>query len=490
MLELRTDYLENLTPETAAQLIRYSKNLPDALPVITTCRDKSQGGAIDYPLDLRIRTLTAAVKAGSNLIDLEYQNLKQPGVKQKIKTALAEKSFTRLILSAHNFHSKFGDIKELCEQILAGQPDAIPKLVYKANCIDDCFEAFDLLHNTDSDLITFCMGELGMTSRIIAKKLDSFVTFASLDEDSATAPGQITIEKFKDLYHYDSITPDTRMYGLVGSPVAHSAGPTIHNASFAAANLDKLYLPLNVLPGEENFQSFMQNVISRPWLGFHVFSVTLPHKQNALQYTRQNDGCIEPLTEKIGAANTLIIDTDRKLSAYNTDYAGAMQAIIAGIGSSEKLKNMTAAIIGAGGAARAVIAGLDNAGAKITIYNRTVEKAENLAREFNCDYAGLDQLKNLNAHLVVNCTSLGMSPNVNASPIPPEYLNKNMAVFDAIYNPPETMLLKNAKKIGAKTISGLDMFVNQAAEQFKLFTGQKPDKKLMRKKICECFFPE
>jgi shikimate dehydrogenase len=163
-----------------------------------------------------------------------------------------------------------------------------------------------------------------------------------------------------------------------------------------------------------------------------------------------------------------------------------MDAITSTLGSKANLKNLPVAVIGAGGVAKAIVAGLSDAGAKITIYNRTVERGEKLAAEFNCDFGGLDDLQNLDAKLLINCTSIGMYPDTDQSPVPKEYVKKGMAVFDTVYNPAETLLLKEAKQAGAKTIDGLSMFINQAAAQFKLFTGKNADSKIMRKTISNC----
>jgi 3-dehydroquinate dehydratase/shikimate dehydrogenase len=145
------------------------------------------------------------------------------------------------------------------------------------------------------------------------------------------------------------------------------------------------------------------------------------------------------------------------------------------------LKGVKAAVIGAGGAARAIVAGLVDAGAEVVIYNRTVEKAKRLAEEFGCGFKGLGDLKNLDAEIVINCTSIGMSPKVDESPLPAESLNRNMVVFDTVYNPAETKLLKLAKRAGAKTIDGVEMFVRQAAGQFELFSGRAAKIELIRK---------
>jgi len=190
------------------------------------------------------------------------------------------------------------------------------------------------------------------------------------------------------------------------------------------------------------------------------------------------------LAERIGASNTLLANADGALSAYNTDYTGAMEAIKSKLYAAE-LKDLPVAIVGAGGAARAIVAGLRDAGAKITIYNRTIEKGKALAREFNCDFAPLTDLQNADAKLLVNCTSVGTYPDTDATPVPKKCLKKGMAVFDVVYNPRETLLLKHAKEKKLKRIDGLSMFVNQAAAQFKLFTGKKTDTKLMRKTISD-----
>jgi 3-dehydroquinate dehydratase/shikimate dehydrogenase len=488
MLELRIDYIEGLCVDLVNKLVGNLKNTKGKqLPVIVTCRDKRQGGVIDYSVRLRLEVLIAALKAGADFIDLEYDNFLTTEHQEKIRRALSQSSKGRLILSVHNFETKFADINKLFRSISTICPGTIPKLVYTANHINDCFEAFDLLHRTSGDRIVFCMGQAGLISRILANKLGSFVTFASIDADSATAPGQLNISELRDSYRFDNIQADTELFGVIADPVGHSLSPAIHNACFAEMKMNRLYLPLWVQGQKQEFGTFMNNVLLRKWLSFRGFSVTIPHKRNALDYAGTNQGFIEPLAEKIGAVNTLIIRSDGKVKAYNTDYTAALEAIMSGMKINKtKLKDLPVAVVGAGGVARAIVAGLSDTGAKIKIYNRTIEKAEKLAAEFNCEFAPLDELENLNAKLLVNCTSIGMHPDVEATPVPKEYLNKSMAVFDTVYNPAETLLLKDAKKKKAKRIDGVSMFVNQAMAQFKLFTGTDGNPDLMRETICNC----
>lgn len=487
IIELRVDYLENLTAELVEQFIAETrKNDEKPIPVIVTCRDKREGGVVDYPRAFRIDILIGAVKAGAEFIDVEYENFRSADIRERIQQTLSQNSKTRLILSAHNFENKFKNILKLYHEITNLCAEAIPKLVYTANHINDCFEVFDLLNQAESECIALCMGEAGLISRILAKKLGGFLTFASIDENKATAPGQLTVEQFRNLYRCDEINADTELFGVIADPVGHSLSPAIHNACFAEKSMDRLYLPLLIKGGSLEFDTFIINARLRPWLHFHGFSVTIPHKHSALKYVETNQGFIEPLAKKIGAANTLLIGPNEKLAAYNTDYAGALDAITAGMGITRAgLKALPVAVVGAGGVSRAIVAGLSDAGAEVTIYNRTVEKAEKLAKEFDCAFGPLEDVRHMDARLVVNCTSIGMHPRVDATPVPKDAINGDMTVFDTVYNPAQTLLLKDAQAKDAKTIDGITMFVNQAMAQFKLFTETNGNSDLMRKTVLD-----
>jgi 3-dehydroquinate dehydratase/shikimate dehydrogenase len=487
MLELRTDYLNELNTDALKSLLARAK--ATKLPVIVTCRDKAQGGVGDWPLKLRTQILVEAIKAGADFVDCEYDNFLAPDTQAKLKEALSQHNQARLILSAHNFTGPFDDLESLYEDMLAACPQAIPKLVYTAGHINDCFEAFDLLHKKTGEVIVLCMGQAGLISRILAKKLGGFLTFASVDHKSATAPGQITIEQSKNLYRWDSIDADTELFGVIGSPVAHSLSPAIFNACFSERGVSGLYLPLLVEGQKSGFNDFLGNIMTRSWLGFGGFSVTIPHKAHALDYVNTAGEFVEPLAEDIGAVNTLKIGIGPRVSGYNTDYAGAMDALCAAMNiGKHDLHSVKVAVVGAGGAARAVVAGLADVGAKVTIYNRTVAKAQALSEEFKCRYAPLDALGRMDAQVVINCTSIGMYPDVDKAPVPPDCLKADMTVFDTVYNPAETLLLKQASGAGAKTVSGVEMFIRQAMAQYKLFVGAEtgePPEKTMRKTVLD-----
>ena len=478
-IEIRTDALTSPTAESTRKLVEMTKK--KHLPVIVTCRDKAEGGVAEIDFSVRLSILRQAVMAGADFVDVEFENFKHPDVQSVLRAVLEQYPATQLILSKHNFKGPFDDLNIIYESILAVYPEAIPKIVYQARHINDCFAAFDLLHEADCPAIVFAMGPAGQISRILAKKFGAFLTFACLDADSQTAPGQVSVDQMKQLFRWDALNADTEVFGLIGNPVGHSAGPALYNACFANDKVNAVYLPFLVEGDKAEFDTFLKHVADRSKMGFGGFSVTLPHKTHALDYANQHGDYVDNLAEAIGAVNTLKVGFNGILSAYNTDYAGAMDALTAAMGiDRHDLHTAKVAVLGAGGVARAVVAGLTDVGARVTIYNRTASKARSLAREFNAKAAGVDELSEMDASVVVNCTSLGMHPHVETSPLPVDVLTDSMTVFDTVYNPVETLLLRQAKAAGARGVNGAEMFIHQAMAQYRIYVGQEPDEALMR----------
>jgi 3-dehydroquinate dehydratase/shikimate dehydrogenase len=258
--------------------------------------------------------------------------------------------------------------------------------------------------------------------------------------------------------------------------------PAIHNAAFAAEDLDAVYVPLLVQPGEDNFRRFMDALVARPWLHWRGLSITIPHKANALAYVGPKN--CQKLAQKIGAVNTVLFGPWKRLRGDNTDCIAALDALCHAMGiRREGLAGKTVAVLGAGGAARAIVAGLREYQAEVTVYNRTIGRAEELAKAFSCRAAGLDEVAATSAEILINCTSVGMHPHVDACPlaaIPPSV----KVVFDTIYNPARTALLALAEKT-CLTVSGVEMFINQAAAQFKLWTGRAAPADVMRRVVLE-----
>lgn len=482
-IEIRCDSLASPQPDAILKLIHTVQK--SKLLVIVTCRDVSEGGVNEIDFSTRLGILKTAVEAGVNFIDIEYELFRHPDVHSVLKAAL-EQSESKLILSCHKFDGPFDDLNILYESILDLYSDAIPKIVYKAGHINDCFAAFDLLAAADRPLIAFCMGRDGAISRILAKKFGSLLSFASLDDDAQTAPGQLTVSMMKQVYRWDGIGKDTEIFGVIGNPVAHSLSPAMFNQCFESQKIDAVFLHFLVQGGEAEFDEFLDAVSERYRVGFGGFSVTMPHKSNALHYANRHSDDVDNLAEAIGSVNTLKIGFNGLLSAYNTDYEGAMDALANVFGGDRhSLHDKKVAVVGAGGVSRAVVAGLVDVGARVRVYNRTLSKAESLAKEFRCKFAGIDELTEHTVDIVVNCTSLGMHPDVDSCPLPEGYLTGAMTVFDTVYNPLETKLLKMAGQAGAATVNGADMFIRQAMAQYKIYIGEEPDEDLMRTVVYE-----
>jgi shikimate dehydrogenase len=259
------------------------------------------------------------------------------------------------------------------------------------------------------------------------------------------------------------LNSQTKLYAVIGDPVGHSLSPHIHNAAFKKIGFNACYLAFNV-------KDVSAAIAGMKSLNIGGFSVTIPHKVEVMKYLDE----IDPLAEKIGAVNT-IVNRDGRLTGYNTDTTGAIKAIE----EKTEIKNKNITILGAGGTARAIAFGITDKDGKLTILNRTVEKAEKLSKQIGCDFGPLTDYNRIKTDILINTTSVGMIPDIDASPIDTN-LVKNMVVFDAIYNPEKTKLLQAAEKNGCAIISGKEMFINQAAEQFRLFTGKEIDINIFR----------
>jgi shikimate dehydrogenase len=262
---------------------------------------------------------------------------------------------------------------------------------------------------------------------------------------------------------HSTITATTGLCAIIGNPIEHSLSPLIHNAAFEHLKLNYVFLAFKV----EHLKEAVKGIRR---LNLKGVSVTIPHKVEVMNYLDD----IEEVAQKIGAVNT-ILNQGGKLRGYNTDCSGAIRAL------EEKMElgDKKVMVLGAGGAARAIALGLKEKGADITILNRTVKKAEMLASELNCQYGGLDLVESFKPDVLINTTALGMYPRVDDMPVKKEFL-KDMLVFDIVYNPLKTRLIKEAEQNGCDTILGLEMFVNQAALQFELWTGKEAPLKLMR----------
>ncbi len=484
MVELRIDRF-NDADEVRSLVSKVS------VPCVITCRPFWEGGRSDLAEKYRI----AAIQGLASTISAAYIDIELKALVRFEAHDQPNHRNSSLIVSSHDFESRPERLYNILAELNASPAD-VAKIVWTARTIRDNLEAFELLQNRQKPTIALCMGEAGLISRVLAKKFGAFLTFAALDADSGTAPGQISIRDMKQLYRWDSLNPKTKVYGVVASPVAHSMSPAVHNAAFDETNHDGVYLPLLVNPGYESFKAFMESFVNFEGLDLSGLSVTLPHKENALRYLKEKGSEVEPLAERIGAVNTIVINRDLKseitnLKGLNTDYAAILDSITAKLRIERKdLANYRVAVIGAGGTGRTAVAALAHYGATVVVYNRTKDRADALAAEFNGQTgkvvaAAMEKLCDSCCQVYVNTTSVGMHPNIDASPFGDSFpkLGPDTVVFDTVYNPPRTKLLQQAEAAGAKTIGGIEMFVRQAAAQFVAWTGLPAPTETMRRVV-------
>ena len=453
---------------------------------ILTLRPTWEGGEADIPESERLNLLRDASFSGTSFVDVELKSL-------QADPSLREDIGSQLIASSHDFKGRPDRLTNLFND-LNDAPGDIAKIVWLARSIRDNIEAFELLQHRQKPTIALCMGEAGLMSRVLAKKFGAFLTFASLRDESATAPGQVTIADMKRLYRWDALNAKTKVYGVVGSPIMHSMSPAIHNAAFEQVGHDGVYLPMLVQAGYESFKAFMESFLEFAPLDLSGLSVTIPHKENALRYLKEKGADGEPLAEQIGAVNTIIIERTgdvAKLRGINTDYAAILDTITSALGiAREDLAGKRVAVIGAGGTGSTAVAALAAQGATVVVYNRTKQRADELATEFDGKAgkvvsARLEKLCDSCCEIFINTTSLGMHPNVDASAFGeriPELSDKTL-VFDTVYNPIETKLLRQAKAAGAITVGGVEMFLRQAVRQFEAWTGRPAPVDVMRRVI-------
>ena len=293
-----------------------------------------------------------------------------------------------------------------------------------------------------------------------------------MDEKSATAPGQVTVDELHTLYRIDQIDQQTRIMGVVGLPVAHSLSPHVHNAALGAASINAVYIPLEV----SDLASFVKRMIHPrtrevDWnvLGL---SITAPHKTTVMDYL----DWVDPVCTEIGAVNTVIVE-DEKLCGYNTDANALIETLTGKLGS---LKKAQVAVIGAGGATSAALHGLRQQGASTTVFARDVNKAKIMARKFGANSKSLSEATFEGFDAVINATPLGTVGKFEAAtPATANQLRGARLAYDLVYNPIETRFLREARAAGCQTIGGLSMFISQAAEQFRLWTGAKAPQDVM-----------
>jgi len=334
-----------------------------------------------------------------------------------------------------------------------------------ATRLGDCVRLLDVARSVEPARrgAFIAMGPYGVTSRVCAARFGSAWTYAGALEGI----GQVGLRELVEAYGFRRITAQTAIYGIVGSPVSHSVSPAMHNAAFRHADVDAVYLPLPAADADD-FVTFARG------MSLSGASITIPFKVDLA--TRVDE--VDEVAREVGAINTVRVH-DGRLMARNTDVAGFLQPLR---DRGMDLSGLRASVLGAGGSARAVVAGLERSGAEVNVHARTQARAQALVAECGSHVrVGRWPLDDAPWDLLVNCTPVGMHPAVGAMPVDPSILaGRHRAVYDLVYNPVETPLLRAARESGCTPIDGLEMLVAQAQAQFEWWTGLRPDAKLMR----------
>ncbi|MDA0835152.1 MAG: shikimate dehydrogenase [Planctomycetota bacterium] len=456
LVELRLDWLTR-----PPDLTRLLTDRPT--PVVVTCRRLKDKGKWRYDENQRLTLLRAAIVAGAEYVDLE----------EDIAQKIPRHGSTKRIISYHNFDETPDYLEEIHAQLSEYDPDIV-KIVTMANSPADGVRMLKLVSESRVPTAGFCMGELGAYSRILCGRYGAPFSYGTFSSERELAPGQLSFDQMRQLYRFESITRNTKLFGVLGDPIAHSLSPLLHNFGFHHDGLDCVYLPLRVPKGTlpETLKEFS-------WLDFQGYSVTIPHKEAAIACAEFP----EEIVADIGAANTLYRDEHNAWRADNTDLGAALTSIrmrLTEDDPSASLEGKQVLMLGAGGAARAIGLGLVRAGAALTVTNRTHSRAISLAKDLGCQQTNWENRGSVYADVLVNCTSVGMHPGVDESPFPQHWLREGMLVFDTVYNPEQTLLLKQAKERSCRTVTGIEMFIRQAAAQYLAFTGQPADLELLR----------
>lgn len=470
LIEVRLDCLD---PFQIGEGFKNAEHLFDQppRPTILTFRPAEQGG--HRKLDTKSRLLFWLFNrpTSAEFLDIELDLALNASIFDYGKKV----DWSHVICSQHNFVGVPGDLDRIFDR-MTQTAARIFKIAFQANDITDCILAFQLLDRARSqnrEMIAIAMGTAGIMTRILGPSRGAFLTYAAWQDESATAPGQITARELRSLYRIERISRQTQIMGLAGLPVTHSISPYIHNAAFESVEYDGVYIPFEV----REISSFIKRMVHPrtreiEW-NFRGLSVTAPHKASIISCL----DWIDPAAKEIGAVNTILVQDD-ELQGFNTDADAFISPIIRKIG---ELREARCAVIGAGGAASAAAWSLRQKGAEVIVYARDVNRAEQLAQRFGAEAKQLGAARFDGFDIVINATPLGTSGvHETETPATAAQLRGARLAYDLVYNPAETQFLREAHEAGCELIGGLEMLVTQATDQFRLWTGREAPAEVMR----------
>ncbi|HEX7449350.1 MAG TPA: shikimate dehydrogenase, partial [Pirellulales bacterium] len=455
LVELRLDYING-----QINLKRVLTDRPG--PVIVTIRRPQDGGKYNGTEEERRTLLRTAIAEGVEYVDLE----------DDVAGSIPRYGKTKRIVSLHDFRKTPEDLPEIHARLAGLDPDIV-KISTLANNPHDNLRMLRLVKESKVPTVGICMGDIGTPSRLLAGRCGAPFSYATFHHERTLAPGQLSFQQMTEVYGYDRITAETEVYGVIGDPIAQSLSPLVHNAAFRHLKLNKVYIPFRI--PREDVYDFLDDARE---LGIKGLSVTIPHKEAVLKRVNKVDGAVRG----VAAANTLIFEAEQ-LAGYNTDYRAAMDCLTAALEADQgetDLNAKVALVLGAGGAAKAIAFGLQRRGAEVVIASRTRQRADKLAEALGGKAVDWGTRHNFWVDLLINCTPVGMHPHVDETPYDKHYLKPSMLVFDTVYNPESTLLVKDARARSCTVVTGVDMFIRQAALQFKLFTDQEAPAEVMR----------
>jgi len=456
LVEFRLDYIRG-----EANIPRLLADRPS--PVLISCRRETDGGRFAGNEQDRLMLLRTAVAEGAEYVDLE----------EDIASLIPRFGNTKRVISLHDFRKTPDDLEAIHRRLARLDADIV-KISTMANRPSDNLRMFRLVRDAKIPTVGLCMGDIGIPTRILAGRFGAPFTFATFSDERTLAPGQLSYDQMVNVYRYEQIDKETEIYGVIADPIGHSLSPLIHNAAFAERNLNKVYLPMRI--PREYLRSFVDEAQE---LDIKGLSVTIPHKEAVLGLLTKADDVVQG----VGACNTIVFDKGQRLG-YNTDYRAAMESLEEATGGAggrrSPLSGKTVLIMGAGGVGKAIAYGLVRRGAVVVLTDGQPRIAERLAARLGARAVEWSKRLTVSADVLINATPVGMHPNVDESPFPKHHLRPAMVVFDAVYNPESTLLVKDARWRNCRVITGVDMFVRQACLQFKLFTGQDGPAETMR----------
>ena len=459
LVELRLDYIRR-----PVNLRRLLEERP--CPIIATVRRPKDGGKWMRTEEERQVVLRTAIANKVEYVDLELD----------IARDIPRYGPTKRIISYHNFDETPENLEDIHRKMTKLDPDVI-KIATMANNPLDNIRALRLCRDSAIPTAAFCMGEMGMISRILCGRFGSPFTYATFHPERQLAPGQLSWQEMDEGFNYNAITKETKILGVIADPVAHSLSPAVHNACIKELGLNMIYLPFRV--PAEHLDEFIKTC---PEIGIRGLSVTIPHKEKVLKSINALDDNVAG----VRAANTVVF-RDVNAYGYNTDIEAAVSVLSEAIEADEDDKkpftDRRILVLGAGGVARAISYGLHRKGGIIFLCARDFKQADDLSAEIGCRAVDWAARANFDADIIINCTPVGMHPNMDNSPFEPEWFNKKSIIFDTVYNPERTLFVKQAREAECTVLTGVDMFVRQAARQFKLFTGKDANLETMRYEV-------